>query len=346
MKRSVSLGTIAERVGVSVMTVSRALSNNPKVSAKRREEILAVAKELGYQPNPRLSKLMLEMRMTRLRGESPVLAVVNTFGSISSLSKEGSPHLFAYVQGIRKRAKDLGFKIDIFSIGQPPMKDSRMQQILLTRNVEGLILLPFPYDRDVLNIDFSCFPVAALGRSQSHQNFHRATPNYFHAVEMAYAKALALGHRRIGALLTDIIDLRSGGRYSAAFLQLQERHQELPHLPILHVKKIPEDVVVQWIEDNRPEVIFGMGANTHKRLIELGYRIPQDFSYIGLELPLPQNLISGINSNHSLVAEAAVDLVINQINANERGLAAYPKTVVIDGYWVDGVTLAPVEGVR
>lgn len=344
-KQTVSLAMIAAKVGVSTMSVSRALSNSPKVSEAKRQEILRVAKEMGYKPNPRLSKLMLEMRMTRLRGQSPVLAVVNTFPDANSLKKENGPHLYSFLQGVRKRASDLGFRVDVFSMGYPPMKASRLENILCTRNVEGVILFPFPYDRETLDIDFSHFPVAALGRSQAKQNFHRASPNYFNSVEMAFERSLQLGHRRIGALLTDIIDIRSGGRYSAAFLQFLERHSDLPHIPILHVKHISSEEIESWIAEHRPEVVFGMGARTHERLSKMGYRIPEDFSYIGLELPLPQDFISGINSNHILVAEAGVDLVINQINANERGLPEFPKTVLVDGYWVEGKTLVPARAV-
>ncbi|MCC5805320.1 MAG: LacI family DNA-binding transcriptional regulator [Opitutales bacterium] len=338
MKGNVSLGEIAKLANVSTMTVSRALRNSPKVSAARRKEIQAIAKKLGYQPNPRLSRLMLEMRMTRLRGQSPVLAALHTFESDDILTKEHGPHLYAYLEGTRKRARDLGFRVDVFSLGRPPMKLSRMEQILLTRNVEGIVLFPYPYDRETLEIDFSHFPVAALGRSQSRESFHRASPNYFHAVEMAFERALDLGHRRIGALLTDIIDVRAGGRYSAAYLQLQERHTKLPEIPILHLKEASNEAIKSWVERERPDVIFGMGPRTHERLRGMGYEMPHDFSYVALELPFPDTVVSGINSNHGLVAEAAVDLIINQINANERGIPEFPKTVLIDGFWAKGTT--------
>lgn len=343
MKENVSLGDIAKVAGVSTMTVSRALRNSPKVSEKRKREILKIADKLGYNPNPRLSRLMLEMRMTRIRGMSPVLAALHTFGSNDILTPEHGPHMFSYLEGIRKRAHELGFRVDVFSLGNPPMRPSRLQQILETRNVEAIVLFPFPYDRETLDIDFSQFPVAALGRSQQKQNFHRASPNYFYAVEMAFAKALDYNHQRIGALFTDIIDIRAGGRYSAAFLHFQERHRDLPQLPILHLKTVSEENIRRWIENEKPQIIFGMGYRTYQRLIKMGYSIPRDFSYIGLEMPLPQSEVSGINSNHTLVAEAAVDLVINQINANEKGLAEFPKTVLIDGYWVEGKTLAPLK---
>jgi DNA-binding LacI/PurR family transcriptional regulator len=49
----VTLKTVAERVGVSSMTVSNAFSRPDQLSAALREKILAVAAELGYAgPDP------------------------------------------------------------------------------------------------------------------------------------------------------------------------------------------------------------------------------------------------------------------------------------------------------
>ena len=49
----VTLKTVAERVGVSPMTVSNAFSRPDQLSAALRERILAAAAELGYAgPDP------------------------------------------------------------------------------------------------------------------------------------------------------------------------------------------------------------------------------------------------------------------------------------------------------
>ncbi|MCD8481434.1 MAG: hypothetical protein LR015_01380 [Verrucomicrobia bacterium] len=109
---------------------------------------------------------------------------------------------------------------------------------------------------------------------------------------------------------------------------------------LAELKKRP---INAWIRKHRPDVILGMGPKTLDVLNRFGYQVPQDFSYVGLELPFRDTNIAGIHCNHELVAEAAVDLVINQINANERGLAEFPKTVTIDGYWQDGSTMPGKE---
>ena len=51
---------IAERAQVSVSVVSRALNNSGYVNAKKREQILQIAEELGYHPNPVAMSLMTQ----------------------------------------------------------------------------------------------------------------------------------------------------------------------------------------------------------------------------------------------------------------------------------------------
>jgi transcriptional regulator with XRE-family HTH domain len=61
-RKSISSREIAARVGVSVMTVSRALNNKPGVSEKIKQHILASCEELGYQINPSIQDLVLKSR--------------------------------------------------------------------------------------------------------------------------------------------------------------------------------------------------------------------------------------------------------------------------------------------
>jgi len=47
----VTLHDVARAAGVAVSTVSRALSNPDRVSARTREHVRAVAEQLDYRPN-------------------------------------------------------------------------------------------------------------------------------------------------------------------------------------------------------------------------------------------------------------------------------------------------------
>ncbi|MHB9025767.1 MAG: LacI family DNA-binding transcriptional regulator [Armatimonadota bacterium] len=60
--REVTMREVAERCGVSIVTVSRAMRNAPRISPLTRQRILAVAEELGYDPAVHHTARRLVMR--------------------------------------------------------------------------------------------------------------------------------------------------------------------------------------------------------------------------------------------------------------------------------------------
>src|SRR5712691_8353132 len=50
-KRGTTIIDIARKLGLSAMTVSRALTGHPEVSEKTKQKVLRCASALGYQPN-------------------------------------------------------------------------------------------------------------------------------------------------------------------------------------------------------------------------------------------------------------------------------------------------------
>jgi len=51
LKQGATIVDIAKKLGLSAMTVSRALTGNPEVSDKTRQQVVRCAKAMGYQPN-------------------------------------------------------------------------------------------------------------------------------------------------------------------------------------------------------------------------------------------------------------------------------------------------------
>src|SRR5262245_66487988 len=63
-----TLADIARELGVSKMTVSRAINNHPEVNAETRERVLAVARRMQFQPNQHARAL--------ITNRSPLLGMV------------------------------------------------------------------------------------------------------------------------------------------------------------------------------------------------------------------------------------------------------------------------------
>jgi len=47
----ISLKTIANRLGISISTVSRALKNHPDIKDETKKAVVQLAEELEYEPN-------------------------------------------------------------------------------------------------------------------------------------------------------------------------------------------------------------------------------------------------------------------------------------------------------
>ena len=73
-----SLRVVAKAAGVSAMTVSRVLRDHPKVSAKMRAQVLKIAQELGYRPDPNVAKLMHHLRLRRKPAFQASICAVTT----------------------------------------------------------------------------------------------------------------------------------------------------------------------------------------------------------------------------------------------------------------------------
>lgn len=65
-KSQATIKQIAQELGVSISTVSRALQNNPRIGLRTRERVWELARQLQYRPNP--AALILKKKHTRTIG--------------------------------------------------------------------------------------------------------------------------------------------------------------------------------------------------------------------------------------------------------------------------------------
>lgn len=337
MPAKVTLKDIAAAAGVATMTVSRALRDSPKISAARRAEIKALAERMGYRPDPQISRLMSMLRTSRPLRTDTVLALVNTLPQRGAFRK--NVHQGAFFRGAETRARALGYKLEEFWTEESGLTLRRLEHILLSRGIEGLLLLPYAPGRTELPLAYTRFAVAAIGRSQTDQPFHRACQNHYRAVQLALKECARLGLARVGMVLSEALDERAGRRYSSAFLQHLHTARPAHRVPLLERAAWDDEAFAKWFERHRPQVVLSTSLVIRERIARLGYLAPRDYGFVNLDLIDPADRSAGVDQNYGLVGAAAVDLLATQLNHHERGLAAFPKTVLIEGFWRPGDSL-------
>jgi DNA-binding LacI/PurR family transcriptional regulator len=122
----VRLKDIAQLIGVSVMTVSKALRDEPDVSAATKAKIKKLAADMGYVPDS--SAQGLRTKTTKL------------FGLV--IPATTNPIYARIVFAIEERAHELGYDLLITqTLNQPEREDACLRR-LLSRRVDGLFITP------------------------------------------------------------------------------------------------------------------------------------------------------------------------------------------------------------
>jgi LacI family transcriptional regulator len=123
-KRHISLKDLAQQVGVSISTVSRALNNHPDISPEVTQKIQKLAGEMNYTPNPLAMGLLKQA--TRMIGVIVPDLVTHFYSSI--------------ISGIEQVAEEKGYYILIASSNETLQKEIKAVENLLKTRVEGLIV--------------------------------------------------------------------------------------------------------------------------------------------------------------------------------------------------------------
>lgn len=336
----VSLRDVARAVGVSHVTVSLALRGDSRVSVRRRREIEAMAKRLGYRPDPMLASLSAYRHSKRPIAIHSTIAWLNQWPDPKALRRV---HDFAaYWRGAHDAADTLGYRLEELVIDRSTTAD-RLQKILQTRGVRGILLPPHPDGFHLPGFDWSLFSLVRFGVSIDAPRAHVITSDQMNCAELAYAKVRAHGYRRIGFITSRGHDRNTGGNFRAGYLAMQDAQPPLAeHLEplILDERDARPDAraLRPWLRRWNPDAIITTDPRVHAMLRELGVHVPRDIAAAALSV-LDGNFDAGVDQNSLEIGRVAMRTLAGLIQLNERGIPEFCRRILVEGRWVDGESL-------
>lgn len=336
----VTLKAIAERLGYSKNTISLALRNNPQIPEKTRNKIKKTAEEMGYQSNAVVSHLMAQLRASQTPRFQAKLALINAHVDRDALRSH--PTIPNYVDGCERRAKQRGYSFDRFWLHDPDLTPDGFLRILKTRNIQGLVIvglmstnqLPKPFTKV-----WKEFPVAITGVQTRNPTLSFCCVDHYDLARRAVNRGIGMGYKRPGLVLDKVIDQLVEERFSAGFKSGQQNlGNDLAIEPFMNWGNHEEDKAAfkDWYEKYNPDIIYILYNTIVDWLEEMGVRIPEDVGVAQLEWRESRPNIAGMDQHNNQTGEAVVDMVINQIHNNERGIPKFPLSTLVGSSWIEG----------
>ena len=280
-KKTITIKDVAKAAGVSTATVSRVLSNSPKVTAKTKTKVLAVQKKLSYIPN----------------SAAYSLASKNPLESVAVIISEDiqmaflNPYFTEVIRGVATYAQQNNFYMNILAYSNYDVAFKEISTLYYSKKIAGIILLEIKKD-DLLvqKLIQENIPFILNGR------FEKEIPNTFsintNSVESSYTIVKHLikkGHSNIAFINGDPEFIVNQDREKGYRLALKENNINIIQQRIIYTDNSFENnkTIITDLINNDPGITAIFAKDDLKAyyiikiLQELGKKIPDEVSVVG-----------------------------------------------------------------
>ena len=324
-----TLADIARALGVSKMTVSRAINNHPEISPETRARILDAAQRMNYRPN------QFARALTTNRSYLLGLVVPDLMHSY-----------FAEIcRGVETVAKPLGYQNLICSTGEDAVNEESEIEALLPRT-DGLILASSASPAETKfyrRIIRERAKIVLIDRQLEGIKCPAVTTDDVKVGELATEHLLSLGHRRVGHL--------KGTVASTAARRFEGYKKALANRRIPFDAELVRDcgfterdgyeATRDWLlQGDLPSAVFASNdpaaIGAMSAIVEAGLRIPEDIAMVGggnihygdmLRVPLTTVAWPKIEMGQQ-AARLLIDLVEGKRGTREQHVIVEPELVV------------------
>ncbi len=334
----VSMKDIALRCGVSMSTVSKALNGRVDVGAAKKEQILKVAKELGYTANSAARALKTNRTYS--------IGIVFT-----DLSNSGFMHEFfaSTLNHFRMEAERRGYDITFISENMGPANTGYLQHAL-ARGLDGVAIICADFfDPKIQELVRSNLPIISL--DHAFNNRAAILSDNMRGLESLVRYVYGKGHRRIAYIHgnpTAVTENRLIGFYRACealglaipneYITECEYHEPVScYKATKRLLALPERPTCILFSDDY-SYIGGINA-----IYEAGLRVPEDISIVGYDgihmAKMVSPKLTTWQQNTAELGKLAAERLIDRI---EHPHTTPPKHITVQGRLLEGETVRQI----
>jgi LacI family transcriptional regulator len=326
-QHNVTIKDIAQRLKLSVSTVSRALRDSSEIKPATRQIVRELAAELQYSPNP--IALSLKEKKSKIIGVI-VPEIANNFCA-------------ATIAGIEDIAYSKGYHVIIFQSHEKFEREVINMQLLTSRRIEGLIISLSNETRSLTHIREMIakgVPVVMFDRVSDEISTHKVVVNDYYGAYKATEHLIQEGYHDIAHLtiseFLSITQKRLNG-YSDALKKygIPMRDEWVVHCNF-EFHEIERSIRKLFSGPDKPNAILAcverLAMICMNVLNEMNLRIPEDVALVGFsDNPINHLLAPALTSVRQPtfdIGQQAAELLLNLIET--RNTVPRYKTVQLE----------------
>lgn len=325
---------VADAAGVHRTTVSLALRDSPKLPAKTRAQVQAVAKRLGYRPDPLVAALMTARVSRRQRVYQGTLAFLSNDAKRPPDWARFPRSYGRLFRGAAERATERGYDLAPFWLREPGLTGAVFSRQLSDRGIHGLLIAPHSGSDNRIDLDWSRFAVVELGYNLVEPQVNRVVHDYFAAMQRVCHEVRERGHQRVGFLLPANAVNKTRHLWRAAFVDFQQSLPVAARVAILAPPILTQSAIDPWLEQQRPDAVIIGGIQYPGS--PPPFRIPRRLPVFNLDCLRRGGGDTGIFQDWPAMGAIGVDLLIAQLGRGEYGVPTQPYSVQVAGHWQSG----------
>ena len=314
----VTIRQVANQAGVSIGTVSRVLNNKPGVSDETREHVHGIAQEMGYTVPNRI----------------PVLANISRLGLLNPPMHGGlltNPFYHDVFLGVEQVCQEQQIKLSFNTLDMADISRAALRShppLLKDESLNGLVLVGAMQCQVVAALIDACpLPVVLVDNHFTESPWDSVMIDNERGMTRIVEHLVGTGHRHI-ALLSgpdhlSIIERRNGYQKTMQAYGLTPIMACPPDL----MPDNAEKCVLQLLEQSPQITAFACSNDLQaiaasKKIQELGYAVPADFSVTGFDdismTEYASPPITTIRVDRIALGRLAVDMLFSRIKYPQR----------------------------
>ncbi|MDF2945600.1 MAG: periplasmic binding protein/LacI transcriptional regulator [Bacillales bacterium] len=324
---------IARIANVSPTTVSRVMNGKTEyVTQETQERVLKVIEETNYQPNQIARSLVT--RETR------------TIGLV--LPDIRNPFFTELSRGIEDYANQLGYFVILCNTDHKSEKEIQYISLLKDKYIDGLIVvssLENPISH-IKKITTENTPIVLIDHKANDEEINCVYFNNYQGGYLATKHLIDLGHKNIGCITGPLHVQSAVERFNGYKDALRDNNISFKDEFIFQGNYRYEDGIesAKYYKSIGVTSIFAsndlMALGANQKLAELGVKIPEDISIVGLDnitpIGISDSFLTTINQPFYEMGKTACSLLLDQL----KGLIQTNKNIQFDATLVLGKSTA------